>query len=120
MSHRSYQTHNSVRDALAELCKEAKLATLSEPAFASATRAGNHYRPADLFIGSVSPSLSAIPTCIDVAVTNPLRPDFIIQSQRVALSAAEKYQTTKVQRADKLQYKRICAEHSFRYLPLCP
>jgi len=114
LTHRRYQIHNAVRDSVADFCKEARIPTITEPPFASTARAGNQLRPADLFIRSLHPSVSATSLCLDFAITNPLRPDYH-QSSEVALSAAEAYTRSS---KHKPEYVLLCRQHDFLYIPL--
>jgi hypothetical protein len=115
LTHRKYQIHNAVRNATAAFTSAAHIPSVTEPAFASSHRAGNHFRPADLFIRSLRPLSSTSSTCIDFAVTNPLRLKRYKTSSRVQCAAASSYASKEKVNVD---YFNLCIANDFDYRPV--
>ncbi len=101
--------HNAIIDVIE---KEARLAAKNP--YKEVLRllgSNDDRRPADLFIPNHYQNKS---TCLDIGISNPLCPSYLINAASIPLSAAESYATKKTKK-----YQRVCETRGLNYVPIC-
>ncbi len=101
--------HNAIIDVIE---KEARLAAKNPyKEVLHLLGSNDDRRPADLFIPNHYQNKS---TCLDIGISNPLCPSYIVNAASIPLSAAESYTTKKIKK-----YKNTCDIRGLNYIPLC-
>ncbi len=101
--------HNTIIDVIE---KEARLAAKNP--YKEVLRllgSNDDRRPADLFIPNHHQHKS---TCLDIGISNPLCPSYVVDAASTPLSAAESYAIKKSKK-----YKGICDIKGLNYIPIC-